>query len=260
MSPRAMWKASLALGDELVPIKLYAAAEDRDVHFRLLHAQDLAPVLQWMVDPRSEQRLAPEEVVRGIEVEKGVFVRLRDDELARVAPEPSRTIELLRFVPAPALDAAWYERPYFLGPDGADGRYAGLCEALRTSGQRGVARWAMRGRRYFGALEARDRHLVLIALRSAQEVVSAEALPRPEGAPASAAERRLAEQLVAALEGPFEPATLRDEYRERLLAHLAARSKGRRIKPAAEKAPKPSPDLEAALARSVRAVKKRRAA
>ena len=50
---RAMWKASLELGKASLAVKLYAAAEERDVHFRLLHARDSVPVKQQMVDPRS---------------------------------------------------------------------------------------------------------------------------------------------------------------------------------------------------------------
>jgi DNA end-binding protein Ku len=260
MPPRAMWKAMLALGELSVPVKLYAAAEDRDVHFRLLHAEDSAPVVQRMVHPISEEEIPAEAIRRGIEVERGLFVMLDPEDFAGLAPSPSRTIELLRFVPSDAIDAAWYQRPYFLGPDGDASDYAALREVLRAGELRGVARWTLRGRRYAGALEARGQHLALIALRSAEEVVPARALPEPEGKAASEAELRLAEQLVSALEGPFEPGLLRDEYRERLEAYLAARAQGRRFAKPREAVPKPSDDLSRALSRSLAALKKRRAA
>ena len=51
MAARALCKASLELGDLTVPVKLYRAIDERDVHFRLLHVADLAPVEQRMVDP-----------------------------------------------------------------------------------------------------------------------------------------------------------------------------------------------------------------
>jgi DNA end-binding protein Ku len=259
MAIRAMWKASLDVAGSAVPIKLYAAAQDRDVHFRLLHAQDSAPVVQRMIHPLTEEEVAADAVRRGVEVERGLFVVLDEAELTQDAPEPSRTIELVRFVPPAAIDAGWYERPYFLGPDGDATDYVALRDALRATGLRGIARWTMRGRRYAGALEAGETHVALIALRSANEVVAADALPRPEGKEASAAERRLAEQLLAALEGPFEASLLRDEYRERLLAHLEARAKGRRAKPVREAVPKASGDLSRALEKSLRAVKRRAA-
>jgi DNA end-binding protein Ku len=256
---RAMWKASLEFGGVALPVKLYAAAEDRDVHFRLLHAKDKAPVQQQMVDPRTEEPVEPDAIRRGVELEPGVFVVLTDEELDALAPEPSRAIEVLRFVPAGAIDAAWYSRPYFLGPDGSASDYAALVAALRDSGLHGVARWAMRGRRSFGALAAHHDVLTLVALRRAEEVVEAKDLARPQAKPVSAAERKLAEQLVAALDAPFDPAALRDEYRERLLEFVEAKAKGRRVRTPREALPKPVTDLSRALEQSLASAKRRAA-
>ena len=60
MAARAMWKAALQIGDLKVPVKLYSALEDRDVHFRLLHAADHAPVKQRMVNPETDEPVANE--------------------------------------------------------------------------------------------------------------------------------------------------------------------------------------------------------
>ena len=43
MAARAMWKGVIGIGEERVPVKLYSAAQDRTVHFRLLHDEDLVP-------------------------------------------------------------------------------------------------------------------------------------------------------------------------------------------------------------------------
>jgi non-homologous end joining protein Ku len=44
-------------------------------------------------------------------------VILEPDELAQLAPESDRAIQLLRFVPRDALGDEWFDRPYYLGPD-----------------------------------------------------------------------------------------------------------------------------------------------
>jgi DNA end-binding protein Ku len=260
MAARAIWKASLEFGEVRVPVKLYAAAEDRGVQFRLLHAKDRVPVRQRLVDRSSQQEVAPEDAQRGLEVEPGLFVVMRPREIAAAAPKPSRTIEVMRFVPAAAIDISWYERPYFLGPDSSTADYGALLRALGETGLCGIARWTLRGRRYFGALHARDSHLALITLRPAQEHVAALPLPGPDPS-IRAGERELAGQLVAALAGRFDPAALRDEYRERVLALVAAKAKGRSYRPAREAMPRSAPDLQRALQQSLRAAgKKRRAA
>ena len=257
---RAMWKASLALGDVALPVKLYAAVEDRGVHFRLLHAKDAVPVEQRMVDPRTDEEVPRDEVRRGLALEEGRFVVLTPEELSSLEPAASRSIEVMRFVPAGAVDMSWYRRPYLLGPDGDDEGYFALARALRDSGRTGIARWVMRRRSYAGALCSRGEHLALIALHDASDVVSAEALDRPGGPPVSKGERRLAEQLISTLDAPFEPETLHDEYRERMRALIGARAEGRRFEMPEEPVAEPPADLAGALRESLRAAKERRVA
>jgi len=258
---RAMWNAQLDVAGTTVGVKLYAAVEDRGVHFRLLDRKDKLPVQQQLFDPRTGQPVPGDAIRKGVEVERGVFVVLSEEDLAATAPPESRTIECLRFVPRSAVDIAWYRRPYYLGPDPSElGNYFALVEALRESGRVGVARWTMRKQRHFGVLEAERDHLVLVALRSAAEVVAASSLALPPAGEVREAERKLAEQLVAALDAPFEPAALRDDYRERVEKLVAAKAKGESYRVDEPRAPYKVTDLAAALERSLAAAKKRRSA
>jgi DNA end-binding protein Ku len=256
VTARAMWKASLDLGGIQVPVKLYGAVEDRDLHFRLLHAKDSVPVKQRLVDPRTGEEVGPDAVQRGVALEAGVFILLKREELEAVSVQPSRAIEVMRFVPRAAIDYAWYSRPYFLGPDGAGAEYAALVAALRAAEVLGVARWAMRGKRYFGALEARDAHLALIAMRTADQVVAAAQLDLPSAAPVREAERALADQLIAALDANFDPAELKDEYRDRVLTMVAEKARGGRPhRVRREAAPESVTDLTRALKQSIQSVR-----
>lgn len=259
MPARAIWKASLEFGGVRVAAKLYAAVEDRGVQFRLLHAKDGVPVRQRLVDRGSQKEVAPEDAQRGLELEPGLFVVMRPREIAAATPKPSRVIEVMRFVPLAAIDSSWYERPYFLGPDASAADYGALLRALGETHLCGIARWTLRGKRYFGALEARDSHLALIALRPAQEHVAALPLPAPDKS-IREGERELASQLVAALAGRFDPALLRDAYRERVLALVEAKSKGRSYRARRETMPRSVGDLQRALQQSLRATRQKRRA
>ena len=251
MAARAIWKARLALGEADVPVKLYSAVEARGVHFRLLDPKTLTPVSQRMVDPASGREVETGRVERGYEVQSGLLVKLDDDELAALEPEPSREIELLAFVPDAAVDHRWYDRPYYLGPDGDDEAYFALAGALTKEGRSGIARWTMRGKRYVGALRAEGPYLVLITLRHAGEVVDASALPRPQASAPTKAEAKMAEQLVEMLRGPFEPERYRDEYRDRVLELVEAKRAGK-VVPMKRARPKRSDEsLEKLLERSL---------
>ncbi len=133
MAARAMWKAEIAIGDITVPIKLYAALEDRNIHFRLLHKKDHAPVKQTMVNPDTNKPVEKEAIQRGYISDEGELVVLNKEELEALKPKPSKCIEVLHFLPAGSIDYGYYQRPYYLGPDGHEDKYQALIAALEGS-------------------------------------------------------------------------------------------------------------------------------
>jgi len=257
---RAIWKGVIRFEDEEVPVKLYAAVEDRSVHFRLLNERTKNPVKQRMVHPETGAEVPYDEVRRGYQTEDGRIVLLDEEELAALEPEAARGIQITRFVPPEKINHQWYDRPYYLGPDGAEGAYTALARALERQGREGVARWTMRKKEYRGALRAEDGHLLLITLRSADEVVAAAELPRPEGRKLDARELKMARQLISALEDAWEPAAWQDEYRERVMELVEAKASGKTVKFRKPKARREEKSLEEALKKSVAAARKGKAA
>src|SRR5688572_25090944 len=51
MAKRSIWNGTLHVGKSAIEVKLYAAVEDEDVHFHLLHESDQERVRQHMVNP-----------------------------------------------------------------------------------------------------------------------------------------------------------------------------------------------------------------
>lgn len=267
MAARAIWKGVIRFEDVELPVKLYSAVEDRKVHFRLLATETddgaQTRVQQRMVEPRSGDAVPREETKKGYEVEPGVFVVLEPEELEELQPEASRTIEITRFVDPAELNHQWYERPYYLGPDAPNGGeaatrdYFALAEALAKKEKEGVARWVMRKKSYVGALRPEGDHLMLISLRHAGEVVPASALEAPRGRALDAKEVAMAEQLISALEGDFDPERYQDEYRQRVLELVEAKAEGRTIEvPEPERPAEEPEDLVGALEASIARFKK----
>ena len=182
VAARAIWKGVLKIGANKVPVKLYSAVKDRTVHFHILDKSGKQPVKQRMVDPENDEEVPEETIRRGLEVKPGTFVLIDDDEVAKFEPKASRDIEITRFVTPARINHQWYERPYYLGPDGDTAGYFALAKALESSEREGVARWVMRNKQYVGALNAKDGYLFLVTLRHADEVISAKQLPKPRAA------------------------------------------------------------------------------
>ncbi|HSJ24685.1 MAG TPA: Ku protein [Longimicrobiales bacterium] len=260
MAARAMWKGVIRFEDVEVPVKLYSAVQDQAVHFRLLHEKDMEPVKQQMVHPDTGKVVDADEVRRAYQTDDGDLVMLDDEELAELEPEASRDIEVTRFLDTDVITHQWYDRPYYLGPDGDAGAYFALAEALRKKGREGVVRWVMRKKEYVGALRAHGDHLILMTLRRKGEVVPASALKAPGGRALDKREVNMAMQLVSALEeDELDLAAFRDEYRDRVVELVTAKAEGKVVKFPEPPAKQTEESLEKMLAASLKAAKKRRA-
>jgi DNA end-binding protein Ku len=259
MAARAMWKADLTVGEIKIPTKLYAAVQDAKVHFRLLHAADNTPVKQQMVDAETGEPVPADESKKAVEVDRGIFVVLTPEEQAALQPKPSREISVEQVVDAAKVDERWFDRPYYLGPDRDEEAYFALAEALAKRNEIGIAHWVLRNKRYVGALHASGGYLLLETLRYAQDIVDVESVrPRSDRVP-DKRELALAEQLIATLEDRFDPKEFRDEYRDKVMALLEAKAKGKVVRfPKAAKR-KDTGSLVESLQASLKAGRKRAA-
>jgi len=260
MTARAIWKGELKLDSTKVPVKLYAAVKDQAVRFHILEQKSKTRVKQHMVEPDNGKEVPGEEIQKGFEVEPGTFVILKAEELEKLQPEASREIELTQFVPAQKIPPEFYDRPYYLGPDGDQTAYFALAEALKKKGKEGIAHWVMRKQPYVGALRAEDEHLVLFTLRRVEEVLSARDLPRPAGRAADKKELSMAKQLVELLQGEFDPNEYQDEYRARVMDFIEKKAKGHKPRLQLVKTKRKTTSLNSVLSKSIAALKKKQAA
>ncbi len=256
MPIRAMWKGVIRFDSVRLPVKLYGAIEDRNVHFRLLHREDQEPVHQVMVNAETDEVVPYGETRRAYVTASGDRVLLEKAELEALEPPPSRDIEVLGFLPLHAIDHRWYDRPYYLGPDEDGPDFFALADALEEMQVEGLARWVMRNKSYVGALQLYEGNPMLMSLHHAEEVVPAETLKPPTGPALDPRELSMARQLIEMLESEFQPQEYHDEFRDRVLEMLAAKAQGKQVKKRVATPRKEGMDLAHALEASIRQVRK----
>ena len=256
MAARAIWKGVLKIGATRVPVKLYSAVEDRTVRFHVLDDKSLMRIKQHMVDRDTGEEISNDEIQKGYEVEPGRFVILTEEELETIKPEPSREIEISEFVPPEQISQQWYERPYYLVPDGDQKNYFALAQALANREVEGVAHWVIRNKSYVGTLRAENGYLFLVTLRNAGEVITARELPKPAGPAPTAKELAMAKTLVSMLEGEFDAAEYKDEYRERVMEFIERKAKGKAPRLRAVKSRAKTGSLDSVLKKSLESLKK----
>ncbi len=255
MTARAIWKGEIKVGTTKIPVKLYSAITDHTVRFHILD-KHRTRVKQHMVTQEGGDEVPNEEIQKGYEVEPGKFVILTEEDLDSLNPAPSREIEISEFVPPEKISQQYYERPYYLGPDGDEKDYFALADALSKREREGIAHWVMRNKTYSGALRADNGYLMLYTLRPADEVISAADLPTPLGPAPTQKEVELAKHLISLLEGEFNPADYKDEYRERVMEFVERKAKGHAPRLSSVKSKRKTTALDSVLARSIATLKK----
>lgn len=263
---RAIWSGSISFGLLNVPVKLYSAVARRSIALHEIRASDSARIKHRRVAEGTDEEVPFEEIVRAYELTPGRYVPLGKDELAALAPERTRAIDVQDFVDIGEIDPMYFDTPYYLGPaESAEKAYSLLATAMESSGKAAIARFVFRNKEHLAAIRASGGVLTLTTMRFADEVVPAgeleEELPRQKPKVAKR-EREMAEELIESLSTTFNPSDYRDEHREQLLELIERKAEGREIVAPAAEAPQATraPDLMAALEESIAAIKGRKRA
>ena len=217
MAPRAFWTGNLRLSLVTIPIRLYpATSSERKIDLHQIHEPTGKRIRYQKVAP-GVGPVESEEIIKGYEYEKGKYVLLDQKEIDELKLESKQTIELVRFVEPSAIDPRYYERPYYILPDGDAGEegYAIMQKALKQANKVGIGQLILRGQSNIVALEPCGRGLLLEILRHADEVKAADAFF--EEVPEVKVDKEaleLAIELIERKAGKFEPDKLKDEYTE----------------------------------------------
>ncbi len=289
--PASLWTGSLSLGLVVVPVRLYPAIKKKVVRFheldrsgrRVRHVRVTEPAMEWEAPPsvpRDEpvfppsrdllssgptplpsaerEDLAYEEIRKGYEVAPGEYVSMTREEVAELAPERSRVIDVEQFVDVDAVDPIYFESRYYVVPDrDSTAAFRILRQSMASAGRMAIAWFTLRSRRYLCAIRPYQDVMLLTTMVHADEVMPADFWIADKDAQATDKELKMARLLIDTLSGPFEPERYPDEHRQRLLAAIDAKTPER----APEAAPSPTRvmDLMAALEASVKAAKAARA-
>jgi DNA end-binding protein Ku len=231
---RAIWSGSVAFGLVNVPVGLFAATEDRTVHFNQFQEGTSDRIRYKRVNERTGREVDQTHIVRGHEVGDGDYVLLSDEELEAVEPGRSRTVDIADFVDLAEIDPIYYQKSYYLGPrgEGAARPYALLHRAMADTGKAGIATFVMHGKQYLATIRATEPDvLVLETMFFADEVRDpADVIDDlPAGETFRGRELTIAKQLIASMTTGWDPANYQDTYRERVEDLIKRKQRGEEI-------------------------------
>jgi DNA end-binding protein Ku len=247
-----IWKGYISFGLISIPVRLFAAARTDRISFNMLHEVCSTRIKQQLYCPTCERVVERSEIVKGYEAEKNEYVLITDDDLKKVAPASSESMEIIEFVKLEEIDPLFFETSYYATPEEPGRRaYQLLLETMQKTGYAAMAKIAMHQREYTVVIRPREDGLTLHTIYYANEVRAIPEYGQTKNTEVKPQEISLAEQLVKSLAAPFDPEKYEDSYQKRLGEMIDTKREGKSVKETKTKKLAPVIDLMAALQKSL---------
>ena len=258
---RSIWNGAISFGLVSIPIKLVNATENHSISFRQIHVEDGGRIRYRKVCELDGEEVTSGEIGKAYEDADGTMIPITDEDLSHLPLPTAKTIEIVAFVPADAIDPLQMDAAYYLSANGVPAAkpYTLLREALKRSRKVALAKYALRGRERLGMLRVVDDVIAMHGLLWPDEIRAPEGVAPESDVTVRDAELDLADALMDTL-GEVDMDSLHDDYREAVEELVAAKASGEAPEPS-EKGAKGGGkviDLLAALESSVKAAKEAR--
>lgn len=262
---RPTWTGVVSFGLVSVPVKAYSSTRDKAIHFNQMDRESGARIKHQNVSAATGEPVADDQIVLGYEVAPGRHVTFEREEVAELRPASTKAIQVLDFVDITSVDPAYFDKTYWLGPDGDAARepYELLLEAMEQRQRVAIGHVVMRNKGRLAAIRPMDGLLAMSTMRYADEMVQRADVPELPAERREADQRAvdLALQVVDTLTTDWDPEKYPNTYVAELQQAIEERAQGL-TREAVTDGERPAPviDLMAALRDSVEAAKQRAAA
>jgi DNA end-binding protein Ku len=257
MAARPTWKGYLKISLVNIPVRVFPATDAAaTISFNQLHRECRTRIQQKRWCPTCQVEVPNSDLVKGYEFEKGQYVVLDEEDIAKVRPASTRVINVVQFADASAIDPVYVERPYYLAPDGQVAAEAFAVMREGMVGKAAIGKLALYGREYLVAIQPRENGLVMYTMRHASEVRAMSAIDELQTVPAKIKpdEVKLARQVIGSFESEGDLSQYRDEYQDELRKIIDAKIAGEEIVTPHEEAPPKVVNLMDALRQSLERV------
>ncbi len=219
--PRTIWKGAVSFGLVHIPVALVPATTRQGIDFDWLDKRSMDRVGYKRINKTTGEDIDSDNIVKGVEYEKGHYVVISDDEIKAAHPKATQTVDIVAFVDAKDISFLYIDTPYYLTPDRRGEKvYALLRETLIQTGKVGIANVVLRNKQHLAVVMPRGKALVMNTLRWADEVRGVEYLElKDEALDPDLAERELdmAKRLVEDMTEKWKPEQYKDTFQDQIM-------------------------------------------
>jgi len=245
----------ISFGLVAIPIALYTATQDYDIHFNQLHKEDHSRIRYKKTCVHCGKEIGSEDIVRGYEYDKDHYVVVTEEELEKIKTEKDRSIQILHFAQLNQISPVYYEKTYQAVPEaGGEKAFELLRAALMAEQKIAIGKAVLGTRDTLMAIIPREGGVLISTMFYADEVKD---LPKSYQKPeVSEAEVNMAKTLINSMNTPFNPVEYKNEFQVRLRELIESKVTGKEIVAAAPEQQSNVINLMDALKASVEKQKK----
>ena len=248
-------KSVITFGMVAIPIAMFTATQDNDIHFNQLHKEDNSRIRYKKTCAHCGKEIKAEDIVKGFEYEEDKYVVVTDEEIEKIKTEKEKSIQILHFAQLNQISPVYYDKTYQAAPEpGGEKAFELLRAALMAQQKIAIGKTVLGTKDTLMAIIPREDGILISAMFYADDIRE---LQKPYARPeVSEQEMSMAKTLINSMDTPFDPAQYRDEYQIKLRALIESKVSGREVVAAAAEGAGKVIDLMEALKASVEKAKK----
>jgi DNA end-binding protein Ku len=224
---RAIWSGAIAFGLINIPIKLFSATQANEISFNQLRKSDMSRIKYKRVSAVDDKEVPYEEIVKGYELDEGVYVLIDEEDLKKASPKKTQSVEIVAFANEDEIDSIYFEKPYYTAPEkNASRAYVLLREALKKTKKVAICKFILRTKENLAILKPEGDALILNQIRFQSEIREQEHLNLPSTDAMNEKELELATSLVDQLTTSFDPEQYKDTFTDEIKQIIEQKSQG----------------------------------
>ncbi len=248
-------KSVITFGMVAIPIAMYTATQDNDIHFNQLHKEDNSRVRYKKTCAHCGKEIKTEDIVKGFEYDEDKYVVVTDEEIEKIKTEKEKSIQILHFAQLNQISPVYYDKTYQVSPQpGGEKAFELLRAALMAEQKVAIGKAVMGTKDTLMAIIPREDGVLISTMFYADDIKELQKqYTKPD---VSEQELNMAKALINSMNTPFDPAQYKDEYQEKLRALIESKISGKEVVAAQSEGPGKIIDLMEALKASVEKAQK----
>lgn len=248
-------KSVISFGLVAIPISMYTATQDNDIHFNQLHNEDQSRIKYKKICAHCGKEITSNDIVKGFEYDKDHYVVVTDDELEKIKSEKEKSIQILHFANLNQISPVYYDKTFQAVPEaGGEKAFELLRAALMAEQKVAIGKTVLGTKDTLMAIIPRENGVLISTMFYADDIKE---LQKSYSAPqVNEAELNMAKTLISSMDTPFDPSKYRDEYQVKLKKLIEDKIAGKEVVAAEPDGTGKVIDLMEALKASVEKAKK----